>query len=71
MKTFSLKQEARRGKKNKKLLALAKLVQLNDNDRRDTATNQIVSEAGETRTSKADDGFVKVYAKVRIVYCFN
>ncbi|XP_039965692.1 uncharacterized protein LOC126763320 [Bactrocera neohumeralis] len=62
MKTFSSKQDERKEKKKKKLLALAKLVQLNDNDRRDTATNQ-VSEAGETPTTNEDDGFVKVTHK--------
>ncbi|XP_011197292.2 uncharacterized protein LOC105221856 [Bactrocera dorsalis] len=64
MKTFSSKQEERKEKKKKKLLALAKLVQLNDNDRRDTATNQVVSEVGDTLTTKDDDdGFVKVTHK--------
>ncbi|XP_018783865.1 PREDICTED: small RNA degrading nuclease 5 [Bactrocera latifrons] len=64
MKTFSSKREERKEKKKKKLLALAKLVQLNDNDRRDTATNQVVSEVGETPITKDDDdGFVKVTHK--------
>uniref|UniRef100_A0A0A1WVL0 Putative RNA exonuclease NEF-sp n=1 Tax=Zeugodacus cucurbitae TaxID=28588 RepID=A0A0A1WVL0_ZEUCU len=63
MKTFSSKQEERKEKKKKKLLALAKLVQLNDNDRRETATNQVVSETCETTTKNDDDGFVKVTHK--------
>lgn len=63
MKTFSSKQDERKEKKRKKLLALAKLAQLNNNDRRETATNQVVSEAGETPTTKGDDGFVNVTHK--------
>ncbi|XP_004520216.1 small RNA degrading nuclease 5 [Ceratitis capitata] len=62
MKAFASKQEERKEKKRKKLLALAKLVQMNDNDRSQAAVNHAVAQNSE-ETPTNDDGFVKVTHK--------
>ncbi|XP_067648146.1 RNA exonuclease 5 [Eurosta solidaginis] len=63
MKAFLTKREERKEKKKQKLLALAKMVQLNDSDRRETAINQLAAQTGEIVSPNDDDGFVKVTHK--------
>ncbi|XP_053955513.1 RNA exonuclease 5 [Anastrepha ludens] len=63
MEIFSTKQQRRKEKKKQKLLALAKLVQLSDNERRENAVVQIAAEANESHAHNDDDGFKKVTHK--------